>query len=173
MTKGKGRKRQNPLKGLLAGLVAGLAASAVMDQYWGVVERVPGARPEQQPRRGGGQQKNEPSTQIIADKLAKAVTGKEVPDEAKPAAGVAVHYITGALQGSVFGLVAALRPRTGLFAGLLYGVAIWLFLDEITLRALNIAPDPKKVSKKIHAEALGAHLVYGGSLALLTRRFLK
>jgi uncharacterized membrane protein YagU involved in acid resistance len=99
--------------------------------------------------------------------------GKEVPTEAKPAAGVAVHYLTGMLQGGLFGVVAALRGRSGLFAGLLYGVAIWLFLDEIALRALNIAPNPEKVPKKMHAEALGAHLVYGGSLALLTKLLLK
>ena len=173
MTKGKGRKRQNPLKGLLVGVLAGGAASAAMDQYWGLVERVPGERPEQQPRQGGGQQKDEPSTQIIADRLSEAVTGKEVPREAKPAAGVAVHYLTGALQGGLFGIVAALRPHTGFLAGLLYGVAIWLFLDEITLRALNIAPDPATVPKRIHAEALGAHLVYGGSLALFTKLFLR
>ena len=173
MTQGKGRRRQNPVKGLLVGVLAGAVASAAMDQYWAMVEHVPGERPEQQPRKGGGQQKDEPSTQIIADRLAEAVTGKEVPGEAKPAAGVAVHYLTGALQGGIFGLVAASRPRTGLLAGLLYGAAIWLFLDEITLRALNIAPDPAQVPKSIHVEALGAHLVYGSSLALLTRLFLR
>jgi uncharacterized membrane protein YagU involved in acid resistance len=173
MTKGKGRKRHNPIKGLVAGIVAGAAASAAMDQYWGLVGRVPGERPEQKPRPGGNQQKQEPSTQIMADKLAEALTGKEVPDEAKPAAGVAAHYLTGMLHGSFFGLLAALRPRTGLFAGLVYGVAIWFFLDELALRAFNLAPHPDKVPRKVHAEALGAHLVYGGSLALLTRRFLR
>jgi uncharacterized membrane protein YagU involved in acid resistance len=171
MVKGKAGKRQNPFKGILSGVLAGTLASALMDQYWGMVERVPGERPEQQPAEGDPQQK--PATQVMADKLAEAVTGKEVPEQAKPAAGVAAHYVTGMLHGGLFGLVAAVRPRTGLPAGLLYGVAIWLFLDEIALRALNIAPDARKVPKKIHAEALGAHLVYGGSLALLTRRFLR
>lgn len=173
MANGKGHKRQNPLKGLLVGMLAGAAASAVMDLYWAVVEHLPGERPEQKPKKGGGQKEDKPSTQIIADRVSAAVTGKEVPKEAKPAAGVAVHYVTGMLQGSLFGLVSALRGRSGLFAGLLYGVAIWLFLDEIALRALDIAPDPKKVPKKLHAEALGAHLVYGGSLALLTKLLLK
>ncbi|HEY0068730.1 MAG TPA: DUF1440 domain-containing protein [Chloroflexia bacterium] len=169
MAKGKGRKRHNPLMGIISGVLAGAGASALMDQYWAMVEHMPGERPEQQPKKGGGQQKDEPATQIIADRLSEALRGKEVPDEAKPAAGVVVHYLTGMVQGGVFGLIAALRPRTGLLAGMLYGVAIWLFLDEITLRVLHIAPDPKKVPKEIHAEALGAHLVYGGSLALLTR----
>ncbi|MDQ3927697.1 MAG: DUF1440 domain-containing protein, partial [Chloroflexota bacterium] len=138
MAKGKGRRRQNPFKGILTGVLAGILASALMDQYWGIVERVPGERPEQQPAEDDPQQR--PSTQIMADKLSEALTGKEVPEGAKPAAGVAAHYVTGMLHGGLFGLVAALRPHTGLFAGLLYGVAIWLFLDEIALRALNIAP---------------------------------
>jgi hypothetical protein len=169
----KARKWHNPVKGLLTGMVAGAVASAAMDQYWGIVEGVLGARPEQQPREGGGQRKHEPSTQIMADKLSEALTGKEVPEGVKPAAGVAAHYLTGMLHGGLFGLVAALRPRTGLIAGLLYGVALWLFLDELALRALNLAPDAEKVPKKAHVEALGAHLVYGGSLALLMRRFLR
>lgn len=167
------RKRHNPVKGLLAGMVAGGVASALMDGYWAVVEQVPGARPEQQPRKGGGQQEDRPSTQILADKLSKALSGKEVPEEAKPAAGVAVHYLTGIVQGGLFGLIAALRPRTGLVAGLLYGVAIWLFLDEITLRALRLAPDPRKVPTEKHIEAFGAHLVYGGGTALVTRLLLR
>lgn len=167
------RKRQNPIKGLFYGIVAGIVASASMDQYWAIVEKIPGDRPEQKPKKGGKQQKDEPSTQIIADKVSEAVSGKEVPKRNKAAAGVGVHYITGAVFGGLFGIVAALRPRTGLLAGLFYGLLIWLFLDEMMLRALNIAPDPRKVPAEKHIEALGAHLVYGGTMAIVARGLLR
>ncbi len=152
--------------------MAGFVASAAMDGYWALVQQWPGERPEQKPR-PGGQQKNEPSTQIIADRVAEAVTGKEVPKKAKPAAGIAVHYATGLFCGGIFGVMSSRAPRLGLLAGLLYGAAIWLFLDEIALRLLNIAPDPEKVPLNQHLKALGAHLVYGGATALVTRPLLE
>lgn len=167
------RKVRNPIRGLFVGILAGVAASALMDGYWALVEQLPGARPEQKPKPGGNQQKDEPSTQIIADKVSEVVTGDEVPDEQKPAAGIAVHYATGALWGGMFGIVAALRPKTGLFAGLVYGIFIWLFLDEILLRALDMAPDPRTVPPEQHFEAFGAHLVFGGGTALVTRLLLR
>ncbi len=170
MAKGK---RQNPIKGLFCGIVAGAVASAAMDQYWNLVGNIPGDRPEQKPKKGDNQQKDEPSTQIIADKVSKAVSGKEVPKKDKAAAGVGVHYLTGVTFGALFGIVAALRPRTGLFAGLFYGVLIWLFLDEMMLRALNIAPDPRKVPAEKHVEALGAHLVYGSATAIVAKLLLR
>src|SRR5207244_8327482 len=112
-----------------------------------------------------------------ADKVAKAVTGKEVPKEGKSIAGIAVHYSTGLFWGGIFGIMASRshsRSRSlGLLAGLLYGAAIWLFLDEIALRVLDISPDPEKVPLSQHLKALGAHFVYGSVTALSTRLLLR
>src|SRR5512140_1702699 len=114
-------RSQNPLKGAVYGLLAGAGASFLMDCYWGIVHNIPGARPEQKPKKGGkGQQKDEPSTQLIADKVSEAATGHDVPKEDKAAAGVGVHYATGTSFGALFGVVASLRPRWGLMAGFLY-----------------------------------------------------
>src|SRR3954471_4687086 len=124
----------NPAKGTICGVIAGLIASAAMDGYWALAEQLPGERPEQKPKPGGGQQKSEPSTQVIADRVAEATTGKEIPKEDKPVAGIVVHYATGIAWGGLFGIMASRTPRAGLLAGLLYGTAIWLFLDEIALR---------------------------------------
>ncbi len=166
--------KQNPIKGIVCGLVAGGVASAGMDLYWGLVHNAPGARPEQKPKGGDRNQvKDEPSTQIIADKVSKALTGHQVPQQNKAEAGVAVHYAFGAFWGGAYGAVAARKPEWGLLAGLLYGTAIWLFLDEIGLRALGIAPNPRKVPVSQHLEALGAHFVYGSATALFTRLLLR
>lgn len=167
------RKRQNPVKGLFFGMLAGAGASAVMDQYWALVEHLPGERPEQQPQEGGKQEEDEPSTQLVADKVSKAATGKEVPKENKEVAGIVVHYLTGTISGGLFGIISALRPRTGLLAGLVFGVLLWLFLDEMILRALRLAPDPATVPVEKHVEALGAHLVFGGTMAAIARVLIR
>jgi uncharacterized membrane protein YagU involved in acid resistance len=167
-------KQKSAIKGLLSGLVAGAVASAAMDTYWAVAAGIPGDRPEQKPKGpDSGQVKREPSTQIIADQISKLLTGREVPKEDKPIAGIAVHYGTGILYGGLYGLVAARRPRMGLIAGIFYGVAIWLLLDEIALRALDLAPDPEKVPISDHVKALGAHVVYGAATALFSGILLR
>ncbi len=170
MSKGK---KQNMALGGVCGLVGGIGAAAVMDGYWGIVKKIVGARPEQKPKGNSREQKKEPSTQIVADKISDAVTGHDLPRKEKAPAGVGVHYATGAAYGAFFGAAAARIPRLGLPAGLAYGIAIWLFFDEITLRLLNIAPDPKKVPVEEHAQALGAHLVYGSATAIFTGLLLR
>jgi uncharacterized membrane protein YagU involved in acid resistance len=164
----------NPLKGALMGLIAGGAAGAVMDGYWAVVKNLPGARPEQKPKPGDdNQRKEQPSTQIIADKASEALTGREISKKNKPAAGVGVHYATSVGFGLPFGALAARHHSLGVVAGALYGAGIWLFFDEIALRALKIAPKPEKVPMSEHLQALGAHLVYGSATAALTRLLLR
>jgi len=168
------RKGQSVFKGLLCGLIAGELASAAMDCYWWVAQKLPGARPEQKPKGPeSGMAKQEPSTQIVADKVSEAITGHEVHKENKAIAGVVVHYAFGIFWGGLFGALAARIPRTGVPAGILYGVGIWLFADEIALRALDIAPDPEKVPLSQHVQALGAHLVYGSAMGLFTRLLLR
>jgi len=168
------RKQQNPIVGAFCGLAGGVAASAVMDVYWKIVKMTLGDRPEQKPKgKNDGQEEEQPSTQIVADKVSEALTGKEVPKKDKAKAGIGVHYATGLLFGALFGIAAALRPRLGVLGGLLYGAGIWALLDEVTLRVLDIGPDVDKVPPIEHAQALGAHLVYGSSTAIFTRLLLK
>ena len=163
-------KQQGPVRGMVSGLVAGAVGAFAMDGYWKMVQNVAGDRPEQKPKPGDrNQEEDQPSTQIMADRVSEAVTGHEVPEEHKEAAGVGVHYTTGIAFGGLCGMVAGMRARTGLVAGLLYGTAIWLFLDEIGLRVLDISPAPEKVPASQHLQALGAHFVYGSVVALATR----
>jgi putative membrane protein len=161
------------LAGGLCGFAAGIGASAAMDAYWAIVRDKPGERPEQKPRAGDRKRNDDPSTQEIAHAISKAVTGHKVPADKKAVAGVAVHYGFGALCGALYGMLAALRPATGLLSGLVYGIAIWLFSDEIGLRAMGVAPDARKVPVRQHVQAFGAHLVYGAGTALLSKLLLR
>ncbi|HKP54676.1 MAG TPA: DUF1440 domain-containing protein [Chloroflexia bacterium] len=164
----------NPLKGALYGFITGGVSGAIMDGYWALVKKLPGARPEQKPKgKNDGQNEDQPSTQIIADKVSEALTGEEIPRKHKPLAGIGVHYGTSVAFGALYGVVAARRPKLGPIAGAIYGAAIWLFLDEITLRVLKIGPKPEKVPTNEHIQALGAHLVYGSATGALTRIMLR
>jgi hypothetical protein len=163
------RKHYNPAAAAVVGAGAGAAASFAMDLYWKLVQSTMGERPEQKPRPGGGQREDKPSTQVIADKVSEALTGREIPQENKAEAGVAVHYIAGTLCGAAYGVAASRIPRLGLLGGMLYGAAIWLLLDEIGLRLLKVSPSAEKVPTSQHLQALGAHLIYGAVTALATR----
>jgi hypothetical protein len=170
-----GKRKQTGLaRGMITGLTGGVAGTLLMDGYWKVVRNTFGDRPEQKPKPGDDNQaKDQPSTQIVADKLSEALTGREVPEEGKAVAGIATHYALGLGCGALFGAVAARWPRLGLLAGMVYGAGIWLFLDEIGLRMLKVAPEADKVPVSQHVQALGAHLVYGAATALVTKRLLK
>ncbi len=163
----------NPLKGALVGFVAGGIAGAIMDGYWAIVQNLPGDRPEQKPKENDPQKEDEPSTQLVADKVSKAVTGKEVAKKDKAKAGIGVHYATSLACGALFGVVASRLPRLGPIAGALYGACVWLVLDEVILRTMDIAPEPKNVPMSEHLQALGAHLVYGSSTGAITRLLMR
>jgi uncharacterized membrane protein YagU involved in acid resistance len=159
-----------PFRAALVGTVAGTAASAMMDVYWWVMQGVPGARPEQQPRPGDHTTGREPATQKMADAVWRAVTGSEVPRDKKAVAGVAMHYAFGAVTGALWGVYASMRRRSALPEGVLYGVAIWLLADEMAFRVARLSPEAEKVPLSEHVQALGAHVVYGAGTAAITER---
>ncbi len=82
-----------------AGLVAGLAASFVMDRFQAGVAALSSSDSDA-----------EPATEKAADKLSQAVVGHDVPDDRKPLAGQAVHYALGAGLGVVYAVAAEYRP---------------------------------------------------------------
>ena len=64
-----------------AGLVAGLAASFVMDRFQAGVAALSSSESDA-----------EPATEKAADKVSQVVVGHDIPDDRKPLAGQVVHY---------------------------------------------------------------------------------
>jgi uncharacterized membrane protein YagU involved in acid resistance len=52
---------------------------------------------------------------------------------------------------------------------MVYGMALWLFGDEVAVPALGLGPPPTRIAARNHADYLGGHLVYGIALDI-TRR---
>lgn len=139
-----------PLAGLAAGIVAGLAASAAMAAFQSVASRWASRDDE-----------SEPATEQAADAIAKVVTGDDVPASARPMAGQAVHYVTGAALGGIYGVLNEYRPDASAGFGAAYGVATSAIVDEAAVPALGLGDAPWQATLGSHAYRLASHLVYG------------
>jgi uncharacterized membrane protein YagU involved in acid resistance len=157
-------------KGLLSGLVAGGAATCAMTIYqvksqeW--IKRRPSASgPRQLPSVQPHSQEN--PTIAMADRISRAVRGRDVHAGHRQLAGNIVHYAFGILQGGIFGLISESVPLSPPLRGLAYGTLLWGAVDETALPALGLARWWPDYPAAVHANALGAHLVYGASLDLV------
>lgn len=154
-------------RGLVAGVTAGLVASLVMSAFqemWTSLDRKPTA---------DGETKSKPATANAADKISKAVSGKPVRKAAENVASEAIHYITGAAVGGIYGALAAYFPRLAAGGGGCFGGAVWLSLDEGAAPMLGLSPPFSKVSPKQHVYALASHLVFGMALEFSRAVFVR
>ena len=152
----------NLLKGLVAGAIAGAAASWVMERFqeqWLLREGNAGETPGNMGALG-----TEPATMKAADAVAQAVTGSPVPAERRELAGEAMHYLTGAGVGAAYGVLAEIAPGPTFGAGAAYGAVVALGLDEALVPALGLSKPAREVPPSQHAYNLASHLVYGVAL---------
>jgi len=103
----------------------------------------------------------EPAT-VAAGRIVYERLRREEPSREKRAQlGRVVHWGYGMAVGSLFALVDRKVQGHDLATGLGYGTALWLLGDELAVPMLGLADGPTAHSPGVHAEALGAHLVYG------------
>jgi hypothetical protein len=178
---------------MAAGLLAGAAASWVMNQFQQVRAINPPPGPAQGGGRAGGSEAkshaqegrqgegqgmgsstnlDENATVQTAERISQRVLHRNLTESEKQIAGPAVHYAYGSLVGALYGGMAELLPVTGAGLGLPFGFALWALGDEIAVPALGLAKGPTEYSAEVHADALAAHLMYGLTTDVL-RRFLR
>jgi uncharacterized membrane protein YagU involved in acid resistance len=174
----------NILKGLVAGLAAGLVASWTMNQFQAAWTRLtensekPHGAQSMQPSQGssGDQQQDmqeqDDATVETAKVISEGVFGHELQESEKKAAGAAVHYAFGTLSGGLYGALAELVPQVTTAAGVPFGAAFWLLADEISVPLLGLSKGAAEYPVSTHAYALASHLVYGAT-AELSRRAVR
>ena len=160
MTKAEPR----PLLGLIAGAVAGLAASAAMEAFQGAGAKAAAAGKSDAEKQRDEAQQDDPATVKAADKAMVAVTGDEVPEPYRQPAGRAVHYVTGAVLGAIYGVVTEYQPKAASGFGGAYGFATSLVVDEAMVPAAGLSPPPTETPLSSHAFGLASHMVYGVTL---------
>ena len=179
------------LRGMAAGLLAGAAASWVMDQFQQIRAMNPPQRPDDDGGAGGGGEAkshapqgkhagevqdlhqttnlDENATVKTAERISQRILHRDLTQSEKRVAGPAVHYAYGSLVGALYGGMAELLPVTAAGLGLPFGFALWLLGDEIAVAALGLAKPPTEYSPEVHADALAAHFMYGATTDVLRR----
>lgn len=151
------RARAKVARGLLAGVVAGVAASFTMDRFQAAVGALSA--------RSGGT--GAPATERAADAVARAVTARPVPAADAPAAGQAVHYLFGAALGAAYGVAAEFRPAVARGGGLPFGFAAATVFDEAAVPAVGLGVPPWRAEWSATLFGYASHLVFGGALELV------
>jgi hypothetical protein len=155
---------------MVKGAIAGAAAVWVMDRVgWWLWDREDPAalRQEREARTEG----IDPA-HVVANKVAEAAGTSLNPRQPHPA-GIAVHYAIGMAPAMLY---APLRRRVrglGAGRGLLYGLGLFLVVDEGVVPALGLGGGPTEYPWQAHARGLATHLVLGavtdGMLEVLDR----
>jgi uncharacterized membrane protein YagU involved in acid resistance len=171
-------------KGLISGLAAGLIGTWVMTQYQvnsqaaiqklrsrhqpAAAEEPPASPTEEQQE---PQEAPENPIVAVADRIARRVAGRALPADKKEVAGNLVHYGFGTLIGGLYGVLRELWPPAGAAHGVAYGAVVWASVDEALLPATGLAKWAPEYPAYVHANVLGAHLVYAVTLDSARRLF--
>ncbi|MEX2584368.1 MAG: DUF1440 domain-containing protein [Gemmatimonadota bacterium] len=149
--------RNDGIGDLVRGALAGLAATWVMGQVTSYLyeHEDEEAREREDDARGG-----KTAFGIAAEKGA-ALAGMELSDRERARAGSAVHWALGAGAGAVYGALRGRVPLADAGAGLVYGGAFFLAVDEVGNTLLGLTPDPRSFPWEAHARGLAGHLVFG------------
>jgi uncharacterized membrane protein YagU involved in acid resistance len=162
---------QSILKGVLVGLIAGLAASWTMNRFqdvWLALSSSADSTNHQKP----DAETEENATVKAASAVSEKLFGHKLTTARKKAAGTAVHYAVGATAGIVYCVASELSPKVTKGFGLPYGAAFWLVIDEGVVPSLGLSKTAGEYPLSTHAYALASHLVYGAT-AEGTRRLLR
>lgn len=159
-------------KGVLAGAVAGLAATAAMTVFqlgWSKgqeeLQRLRGKNQEKQSsgENSGSSEESESSTVKVAQSISKKVRGRGLKDKEKEPASYIVHFAFGTLMGAAYGISTEYLPVANLGHGLLHGIALWGGADALAMPALGLSSPVEERSAGELAYEILAHAVYGVS----------
>lgn len=173
------------------GALASMAGVVAMDLYFKAVKRVgerakPSRGREKQRKSGSSNGKwkrrfedislvgplrkeNEPATVTVGRIAYEKVRGEQPSRERGAQLGKAVHWGYGVAMGALWGLFERRMVEHDIRGGVGYGLALWLLGDELLVPLLGLAKGPTAHPPSVHAQALGAHLVYGLATGAATR----
>ena len=156
------------LKGLAAGAIGGLVASWVMNEFqyaWIKVARI--SKSDESSAENSSD--SEPATVKAAEIVSEKIFGHQLASEEKKLAGEAVHYAIGGASAAVYGVASEFVPEVTSGAGIPFGTAVWLVVDEGAVPLLKLSKGPTEYPVSTHLYALASHFVYGVTAEVVRR----
>ena len=176
-TRTTARAYNNVWKGFAAGLVGGLVASWTMNRFQDVWSQVAGEHAEggeetsgtQDLKFGSKPEVPDDTTVRAASAISERIFDHTLTASEKKIAGTAVHYFLGTSVGGLYGAVAETAPNVTAAAGLSFGAAFWLVVDEGAVPLLGLSKGPMAYPLSNHTYALSSHFVYGVTAEVVRR----
>ena len=137
------KKRPSLAKGLLAGVIAGLVATAaksIAEKYY-----PPRVHGEPEP------------PEVLAEKIA----GHSLDSESKVEASETIHWAFGVAAGAAYGALAEFYPAATAKEGASFGLALMTLTHEKALPAAGLSAPPDEQSPRERTSEAATHLLYG------------
>ncbi|HLI77619.1 MAG TPA: DUF1440 domain-containing protein [Acidobacteriaceae bacterium] len=131
------------LKGLLAGAIGGLVATAVKT----MAEKI------YPPRTHG-----EPEPPDVA---AEKIAGHPLDDTTKAAASEGIHWVFGAAAGGFYGVLAEIYPAVTAKSGATFGLTLMSLTHEGALPALGLSEPHEDQTLRERTSEGATHILYG------------
>ncbi len=151
------------LKGAVAGLIGGIAATAVMGGFQALLSSLSDEKNQSKKK------KEEPANVKAAEAIAENVFDHRLTKAEREPAGEAIHWAMGSGSGLIYGVASELAPISTIGYGLPFGAMVWLIADDIAVPALGLSKPVTEFPLSTHAYALSSHLVYGLTTDLVRR----
>ncbi len=164
----------NRWKGVVLGAAGSAAGVIAMRSYWRVAAAVAGGDPRTQggnpePQAldsisliGTHRKEGESSTAAMGRIAYRWIAGKEPESqETRTTLSYLVHWIYSLLMGGVYGAIRGRAEVPDVKGGLVLGLGVWLFGDELGTPLLGVAKGPTAYPPVLHVHALAAHVAYG------------
>jgi putative membrane protein len=166
-------KQKSVLKGVIAGMVGGLAAAWVMNQFMAgpgqTLQQAVQSDEENWRQQAHSPEPKEDATMKAADAIVHTSTGEHLSRAEEEKAGPVVHYAFGALTGGLYGGLAEYSGmvRSGFGTG--FGGALFSTADLLAVPALKLGAWPEEQPASAQASPFAAHVVYGVTTELVRR----
>ncbi len=160
-------------KGILAGAIAGLAATWLMTRFQSAWTEIKKAEEKEVENAGGTPESEQQEPETATVRTAKAISRKvfhhELTKKEKGVAGAATHLGFGTFAGTVYGALAEFYPAVTAAGGLGYGTAVWGLADNVAVPSFGLSDWPTNYPLSTNVYGLTSHLVFGSALELARR----
>lgn len=131
------------LKGLVAGVIGGIAATAAKS----LAEKMYPPRVHDEP---------EPP-----DVAAEKIAGHPLDEDTREIASETIHWVFGAAAGGFYGVLAELYPQVTAKSGATFGLTLMSLTHQGALPALGLSEPPEDQTFRERSSEATTHVIYG------------